>query len=182
MIHVLVPHSRWWFKDLLLEHLSKLPVEVHLLTYPTATNEPGYEKLNLFIWYENIIDDDFYCILNDDDFYEEGVFDNLPDADVIFISMDCGDNRVSGNACLKLPACPEYIHVGSVGSEQFIVKGKVLKQMRYRTDICTADGEMAMWLKDNFNCVYEPDRVVKFNYLEPGRWNEVKFDLRNDHE
>jgi hypothetical protein len=183
MIHVLVPFSRWYYKDILINHLSKFPVDVTLLQTPVESGDPPYVKLNEFIKYgPTIIDDDYYCVLNDDDHYQSGVFDNLPDADVIFISMKLGDNEVKGSAIGIIPpvliASPDNIHPTGVGLEQYIVKGRVLRQMQFRTDVFFADGLMAEWLKYNFNCAYEPDRYVLFNYLEPGRWDEVEFILK----
>ncbi len=143
MIHVLMPFSREHFRDVIRKHLLEFKVNWIPLEYETQTKEPAYEKINKFIQLGDIQLDDYYCILCDDDHYEEHCFDNFPenkDSEVIFISMKRGDS--------------------------------VLKQMKFKTDTSFADGHMAIWLKENFKCSYEPYRYVLFNYLEAGRYNK----------
>ena len=177
MIHVITPFSREHLRKIFTEHLKQFPVESILCEEEVYTKDPAYEKANNFIKKGNIKDEDYYCFLCDDDNYEVGFFDNLPDADVIFVSMKRGDNvvgqGVSRHPTNTLIAAPENIKLMNVGFEQFIVKGRVLKQMKFTMGTPYADGMMAMWLKENFKCVYEPNRFVLFNRLEKGRYSNL---------
>ena len=134
-----------------------------------------YQKLNHFIRNTHIIDNAYYCFLNDDDAYEGDYFKDLPDADVIFTSMKRGYKRVGEHPIYDLIiSSPDCVRVNYIGVEQFIVKGHVLKKIRFDTTKKNADGYMAVWLKNSFNCVYEPNRFVLFNYLQKGRWYDGK--------
>jgi glycosyltransferase involved in cell wall biosynthesis len=175
-IHVLMPFTREENKEWYTKHFKKFPVVWHTLekNMKVSVEHPAYKKANSFINTQVIDDDDYFCFLCDDDAYETGIFDNLPDADVIFVSMKRGDvvcgSSISRHPTNTLVAKPENIKLCQVGFEQYIVKGKVFKKMRFNTTFYCSDGEMAIWLKNNFDCIYEPQRYVLFNYLEPGRY------------
>lgn len=58
-----------------------------------------------------------------------------------------------------------------VGLEQMIIKGSLLKTIRFREDHHSADGKMAMHLVDSGVLIkYIEDVFVWFNHLEPGRY------------
>jgi hypothetical protein len=61
--------------------------------------------------------------------------------------------------------------VGNVGVEQFIVKGKILKNHRLPLTTC-GDGELISLLVKLYDTLYLPEVYVWFNYFEPGRWNK----------
>ncbi len=139
----------------------------------------GYLKKNLFIENNLHVDEDYYWILDDDDMVEKETVDyirNLDD-DVIFISLKRGDNIPDGVPPLRrypifqLIASPENIYIGNVSQQQYIVKGKIFKMLKFDIDNHAADGVVAVWLKSNFAVRYEPQLYALFNYFEKGRWN-----------
>lgn len=122
-----------------------------------------------------LVDEDYYAVCTDDDFYPPGFFKSLEtyEDDVIVVSMQ-RSNKPSGTdsncAFGTLIAAPENIKVGSVGYEQLIVKGKVLKEYRCAGHY-EADGDLIVKMfserMESFRFV--PDVMVYFDYLYPGR-------------
>jgi hypothetical protein len=143
--------------------------------------------INWFIDTYEINDEEYYCILNDDDGYEQGFFHNLQklienavannkNADLVIVSMkrgyrmppDLPANKQHGTSTLY--AEPDHMQVGHVSVEQFFIKGKLLKKHRLPLTIC-GDGELIVELVNTYEPLYLPDIYVLFNYLEPGRWD-----------
>lgn len=132
-------------------------------------------------WYVSTISmelDDYYLILNDDDFYEPGFFNKLRQhkSDVIIVSMKRGNRTPSvviperAHAPTELLACRENIRVGGVGAEQMAVKGRILKVHTWPDNI-SADGMVIEYIAANHPVEFVTDAYVWFNYLEPGRWD-----------
>ena len=140
----------------------------------------GYDKKNAFIQGADIVDNDYYCMLDDDDMVANGVFDEIRDMDddVVFVSMKRGHHTPDDAIPQKrystetLIADPENVKVGAVSGQQFICKGRVFKKLYFDESIHYSDGSMAIWLKKNYPISYEPDLFVWFNYFEPGRWDK----------
>lgn len=136
------------------------------------------EKINNFIKNDLIIDHDYYFILNDDDWLEDNFIEKLKkyNDDILFISMKRGHTLphqpIQGTSIHGVNTLYPYKNVGrgSIGFEQMIVKGHILKQMTF-IDHGESDGFMAEWLQKNFDVKYIQDIFIYFNYLEPGRWN-----------
>lgn len=129
----------------------------------------------------SIRDDDYYCILNDDDAYEPGFFDKLraiehEGHDVIIPSMMRGQHTPAGVAPERahgtdtLVADPSNMQIGRIGVEQCIVKGRILKNCRLPLRIA-GDGEMITYIAATNKVHYLPSANVYFNYLEAGRWD-----------
>ncbi len=141
-------------------------------------------SINWFLETQYIVDDDYYCVLNDDDGYEHNFFQKLQTeiekhnpTDLIITSMKRGfqipDNLppVKQHPINTLVAAPENMVVCGVGVEQFFIKGKLLKQHRLPLT-AYGDGELIVELVKQYKTLYLPHLFVLFNYLEPGRWDD----------
>jgi hypothetical protein len=142
-------------------------------------------SINWFIDNYEINDDDYYCILNDDDAYEDDFFNKLKsfmdeskeNKDLYICSMLRGHNIPTDVVPIRrhpnttLHAHPSHMKVGEVGVEQFFVKGHILKNHRLPLTTC-GDGELITELVKTYDATYLPNFYVWFNYFEPGRWNK----------
>lgn len=140
--------------------------------------DPAYCKFNKYINGNktNIQNDDYYMFLMDDEIMPSKFVETLKqktNSPVVFVSAKRGHRTpIHSHGTTDLIADPKNMHVGAVSACQTIVKGSVLKQMEFKTNNACADGMMAMWLKSKFPVAYLPNLFIKFNYLEPGRWNK----------
>lgn len=134
--------------------------------------------LNWFLDSNSIWDEEYYCFLNDDDFYEPGFFDKIdqaPESPVYITSMKRGNHTPAGveperaHGTGTLHAAPEQMSPGHVGLEQLIVAGNILKECRLPFNVC-GDGEMVSHIAKTYPTLYLPEVYVLFNFLEPGRW------------
>lgn len=145
-------------------------------------------SINWFIETQEIIEDDIYCFMNDDDGYEPQFFFKMAHivnkineskirCDVMICSMERGHNIPKGlppersHPTTKLIAHPDSMHVCGVGVEQIFMTGKVLSENRLPLEV-VGDGMMISHIVRNYPTAYIPDISVWFNYLEPGRWNK----------
>lgn len=190
MIHVITAYTRKENLKFYLYHYEKENIIWHLLTYNTKilpdsrpwiqpfihdeeieniSYDPYYRKLNRFIDNFKIIDDDYYCFISDDDWVEEGLFNkiNKMNDDVIFVSMKRGLNPDT------YLICGDKQHAGAIGIEQYFIKGKILKQIRFEDENGMADGILAEELMSNFKCRYEPNLFTFFDFLNPLNREEV---------
>lgn len=123
-----------------------------------------------------INDEDYYIILCDDDGIPEGLIDEIKNhnEDVLVVSLKRGDSIPKDAICKHgistLLACPENMVVGKCGCMQAIVKGKVLRKIRFNENVSHADGLMMEWLAKNYKVTYLPELFINFNYFQPGRW------------
>jgi GT2 family glycosyltransferase len=192
-----MPFSRTHLKDKLLKmyndfyfhpimnpsQVTDFPEWVTPLVVPDAPKGQDicYYKLNQFIELGGIQDDDLYMFMCDDDAIERDDLKAIEvfTGEVLFISMLRGhkipDNStgVSRHPVSTLIAAPENIKPCSIGIEQIVVRGKILKSLKFNNS-STADGEVAVYLKKHFKCEYAPEIFIKFNYFEPGRWMSEK--------
>lgn len=202
--HVLTPFSRWSNLIEMGDILKRQGVQWHLLCVdgepklpelgswihqyhfkpPPADFFIGHWLINQFL--ENVVvnDGDRYVVLTDDDFTEEGFFRKLDpyDEDILIVSMQRGHPPTVGIGAGPfdtLMAAPSNLMVGSVGFEQLVIKGKVLKQYRLES-VYHADGLLIIKLygehKEKFRFV--PDALVYFNYLPPGRYQCGRWEGR----
>lgn len=144
--------------------------------------ERSNNSINWFLNNYNIIDDEYYCFLNDDDSYEYNFFDKLntflnsSNGDVVICSMDRGD-KIPENVKAerrhpndKIIASPDICKVTKVGLEQIILKGKILKNYKIPVHVY-GDGMLIEQIVKENKTVYAPNINVYFNYFEHGRWN-----------
>lgn len=205
-IHVVIPFSRFYLKNRLIGFYKPMNIIMHPILFNdeiTDFNEPwilpfiipktsperdsfvGLHKLNYFISNAVIIDDDYYQVNSDLGMVEDNVFSEIKkmDEDVIIISLKRGYSIPSGieqdraYPTETLYAHPLDVRPGYIDGAQYIVKGSVFKKFLYNVKSRTSDGEIAVWLKDNYKLWYEPDLFALFHYFEEGRWDRT-IDLR----
>lgn len=192
-IHVITPFFRTQNIPALIVYLEGENVLWHPITdypiefgkswvIPMVCPEPPADwhvssyKTNYFISHHGIIDDDYYCFMCDDDLYEAGFFAKIRGCTepVIVVSMKRGQHPVKSDSAhdtATLVARPKNMVRGWVSSQQYIIKGSVL-----RTIIIDpsgwADGIVGEFLYDHYPIRYEPEWYALFNKLQPGRWDE----------
>jgi hypothetical protein len=210
MFNVITPLARFNNLNDLTKHLSNKGIRWHVITDIDSNQNLEIENewtkhyicpnegqtfwercnfsINWFIENQEINDDEYYCILNDDDGYENDFFNKIKKYiyesesqkrpnDLIICSMLRGHNTpmdaipVRRHPTNTLFARPDLMTVGNVGVEQFIVKGKILKNHRLPLTTC-GDGELISLLVKLYDTLYLPEVYVWFNYFEPGRWNK----------
>lgn len=191
MINVVTPFNREQNLELLSKVLLKAGVQWTVLVdreidFPEWVEVKRYDKapagvcpsnwlFNKFID-EGLDDETQYMILCDDDSIEDGFFDDLPNSGIVITSMKRGE-RVPPVGCGyghgDLLASPLNIGIGKIGGEQFIVKGKILKNYRYGLS-SVGDGEMIVEIMKTHTAKYRPDKFVLFNYFEDGRYDSFR--------
>jgi len=164
------PFNKFWIHPLLVKEL--LPTDY------------AYRKLNDFIETQEIIDDDYYSFMGDDDMFEPGFFDKIREicktekSEIIFYSVARGNTTpacdVAQHPCHPLiPNSLNDIRVCNVGL-QFILKGNILKQVKFNNTHIWDDGILAEHLKNKFGSKikFAPDLFVLGNYFQPGRYTD----------
>lgn len=134
--------------------------------------------INWFLDTHPPIEDQRYCILNDDDAYEDDFFSkiDLHEGEVIIPSMERGSRTPAGvqaeraHGATKLWAAPENVHIGGVGVEQLVISGRLLRGIRIPLHIC-GDGMMIEWTYKTHGAEFAPECNVLFNFFEEGRWS-----------
>lgn len=196
--HVLTPFSRFGNLPELLPMLKAQGVQWHLLLDDPVPFEPpedlmqpwihlhplpspiegffiGHWLVNCFLNTQPVHDGDRYAVLTDDDFYPPEFWRKVNElhGDIVVVSMQRSSNPTvgdGGHPFDTLLADPANMKTGSVGLEQIIFKGSVLKNCRLEGHY-TADGTLIekLWHDRMEQFVFAPDILVYFNYLEPGR-------------
>jgi len=205
--NVITPMARVMNTKLLIRMLEPMNITWHVITdedmgyklqfdkpwiksYVYSNNENEFwarsnASINWFID-NHVTDDEYWCILNDDDAYEFSFFNNLidgiqeaqkngNDAKVIICAMERGYRIPDGlppekqHPPTRLPALPEYTKVGSVGVEQIIITGDILKKYRIPLNV-VGDGMLIEEIANKENVLYLDNANVWFNYYELGRW------------
>jgi hypothetical protein len=141
---------------------------------------PGHYAANWFLNHVYWQNQDRYLLLNDDDFYEPDFFPKVDsvDGDVLVCSMKRGQHSPAktdtpAQACNDLIAAQENLTCGGIGGEQIILAGHVQRNYRVGPGFA-GDWDMISAVLKEYKPAFVPDAFVWFNYLEPGRWNEVK--------
>lgn len=212
MFNVITPLARLENINNLVEMLEKEKIIWHVITDLDLEQQPKfqkewirhyicpniqgtfYEKCNNSInwWIENHkpLNDEMYCILNDDDGYQPNFFEKLRNfvkeldsknmnRDVIMVSMERGHQippvHQTGiqrqHPTAKLWAKPENMRPSGVGVEQIILSGKILQKYKIPLEH-DGDGKWITAIVRDHSPVYAPHINVWFNYFEPGRWNK----------
>ncbi len=202
-IHLIMPFMRHNLKEILIKVYRPMGIIWHPIMFQnesTNFNEPwifpliipidskeckilmpGNFKRNWFIKNNEIINDDYYVTVDDDDMYEAGVFDKIKqmDDDIVVISMKRGRFIPMGVSDIRkypittLYAHPDNVQVGKISAQQSFVKGKIFKQHLFNEEYHCWDGEMAIHHKESGEQIrYEPGFFAFFNYYEPGRWDK----------
>jgi hypothetical protein len=158
-----------------------LPLIIPMKSKDCSVLMPGNFKRNWFIENEEIIDEDYYVTVDDDDMYEVGVFDAIKQMndDIVIISLKRGDFQPVGVSEIRkyptttLYAHPDNVIIGSISAQQSFVKGKIFKEHLFNEFNHCWDGEIAIHHKESGEQIrYEPGFYALFNYYEPGRWDK----------
>lgn len=160
------PLGTEWAKLMLCDH------------FPEGWFAGSYKKN----WFLNHVEWDHearYIMLNDDDLYEPGFFEKMDDQDGEFLicSMKRGDQCPSDSknpqACHTLVADKANLFCGGVADEQVMLSGRLLRRYRFGREYA-GDWSLIKDVLAQHAPAMVPGAFVWFNYLEPGRWNEVK--------
>ena len=144
----------------------------------------GNYKRNWWIKNNDIIDEDYYVTVDDDDMYEPDVFDAIKqmDDDIVIISMKRGKNipqdvtKIRSYPTSTLHAGESNLKIGSISAQQSFIKGKIFKEHLFNEENHCWDGEIAIHHHESGEQIaYRPDLFALFNYYEPGRWDGQKF-------
>lgn len=153
--------------------------------------DQAFKKLNDFIDAGNIIDSDYYGFMGDDDGYEPGFFDMVRQqtSKVLIFSLSRG-NAIPPNALVKHGTSPliisskQEVRMGNIGLPQYILKGEVLRTMRFHNTTCNDDGYFAEELVSRFpdSITFLSDLFAFGNFFEPGRYTDNSFKLKSNWE
>lgn len=166
------------------------PVLVPPLRIP---GDQVYKKFNDFIEKENIIDEDYYGFMGDDDAYEPGFFDVIREqkSKVVIFSLSRG-NAIPADAppqgrhptSALIMDGPWNVKVCNIGIIQYIVKGSVLREMRFNNSDPADDGRFAEELVRRYpNDISFLSTMFAFgNYLEPGRYTDNSWKKKETWE
>lgn len=143
----------------------------------------AYEKLNHWITWQLIQDNDYYWFMNDDCWCDaQNFFTDIIkcNTDVIFVSALRGHNKPKGlegtvqdhDTTPLIADTLNHIGLGKTDLGQIIVKGSILKQIRFPNNPF-ADGHLAENIKANKHITKTllPNTYFYFNYYQKGRWN-----------
>ena len=164
-----------WIHPILCEPLQSPP-------------EHACRKLNDFLDSIEINDDDYYCFLGDDDMYEQGFFDTIREqtAEIVMCSLSRGNAIPEGAhphpTYPLIISGPESVRVYNIGMAQYIMKGKIAKQIRFKNQNNFDDGLFAEELKSRWpnKIEYLPYLFVFGNYFEPGRYTDDSWKLKDN--
>lgn len=204
MFHVITPLARYENIQKLIDMLEPKGIQWYVITDASSEIKLEFDQewihhfvcpnegvqffersnfaINWFLSTQSINLDDMYCVLNDDDSYEEDLFEKLKPnvtnkTNIIICSMDRGHNIPAETAgtcrahpTSKLLASSENLKVGSIGIEQVFIRGRLMQNTKIPLTN-DGDGHYIVDMINKYGGVLVPDAVVLFNYFEPGRWN-----------
>lgn len=168
-----------------------------------------WRKVNdwLDIWGGYINDNDYYCFMGDDDMYEPGFFEVVRQqtAKILVVSASLGDSKpqVPDEKMVALRESigetrnieqhpPGYLYVRSLadirvcntGFGQYILKGEIFKQTRFRNKHKWDDGRYGEMLKRRWpeHIKVLPNLFMFGNFLQPGRYTTKDAFLKPNWE
>jgi hypothetical protein len=163
-----------------------------VLCKPFRAGEMCYRKINDWIDLnlDTINNDDYYGFMGDDDMYEPGFFDIVRQQTAKILMYSCyrGDAKTNNPPPAENhPAHPliinglDDVHVGKIGLGMYILKGSILRQMKFNITHKWGDGAFAQDLKAKWpNYIkFLTDLFVFGNYFEPGRFNTSEKFLKS---
>jgi hypothetical protein len=175
-------------KELLPKGSPVLPDWVHpILVNELGPGQNAFKKINDFADTQEIIPNDYYAFMCDDNMYEPGFFDIIrkQTAKVIICSLYRGDTvppiGVSHPATTIRLKGPKGIRPGNIDIMQYIIKGEIFKQHRFDVyDHGYSDGHYAVALKKAHlnDMVFLPDLFGLFNYFQTGRYTKKEALLK----
>jgi len=195
--HALCPFSRDWLIPWWLRELPAMKVVWHPITekpydwpkvhwiQPFVYDRTGARNVPLWAmnkwvdgWQGKFVEDDYYFTLADDDWLEPGFIDKISgiNTDFIVVSAARGQHQVSSYPTWPLIAMPEHMNIGQITGSQLISKGRVMKLARWTQENVCGDGRYIMdqWSKyPHESFTFLPDVWERFNFMEPGRYDEA---------
>lgn len=150
-----------------------------------------YRKINDFIDRREIIDDDYYGFMNDDNCYEPGFFDVVRQqtSKILIYSAYRGDASPyvprDRHAATTLQINKlEDVKAGHIDLCQMIVKGSIFKQYRFDNTSGYGDGWYAERLVKNHpnDITVIPNLYAFFNFFQPGRFTDKTKFLKSTWE
>ena len=155
---------------------DKLPSWCNIVKCPNFPLgiDPCYFKANYFLMNTELMDNDWYGVVCDDNMLTKSVFSKLVQSDkddkISIFSELRGTNKVDVNP-LVLLAEKGNIGVYKTDLCQFFVRGSVYKKHIFDDTCSFADGSLIKSLVDKYQTAYYPKDYVYFNVLQPGRWS-----------
>ena len=196
-IHILTPFYRVHLAQTLIHYYEPMGIEWYPIVAPKedipfdmdwiypihvielSAKETCARKFNDFLDTQEVIDDDYYGFMCDDNMYEPGFFDVIRQqtAKILIVSAYRGDSiprdgsAPHGTDILKITSL-KGIKISRIDFCQYIIKGEIFKQNRFDTFNKVSDGVYAVNLRLKYpnDIIFLPDSYVFFNYLQPGRY------------
>ena len=200
--HVLMPFYRKHLTETLIKHLKPMNVIWHPICdhvdiepfedineqwiQPALTpklkigQETAYKKVNDCVDRIDIVDDDYYGFVGDDDMYAPGFIDKIKQQSAKIIVYSCSRGEVTPNddCPYKWPPIDlvintlDDIRIANIDFCQYIVKGEILRQMRFGEHNVCDDGHYAIGLKERWpnDILIMKEIGVNKNYFQPGRY------------
>ena len=186
LIHYLEPMGIEWYpvvapkEDIPFDRDWIHPIHVDELVPPTTCAR----KINDFLDTQEVINDDYYGFMCDDNMYEPGFFDIIRQqtAKILIVSAYRGDTippdrtiARHSTSILRITSL-KGIRIGQIDYCQYIIKGEIFKQNRFDIYNKVTDGAYAVHLRLTYpnDIVFLPDSYVFFNYFQPGRYTTAK--------
>jgi len=200
--HLLMPFYRKFLINTLMDHLEPMgliwyPICDHIDIEPFEDinekwikpaltpklkigQETAYKKVNDCIDRIDVMDSDYYGFIGDDDMYCPGFIDKIKQQTAKILIFSCSRGEITPNdSCMyKWPPVDLTIttlgdiRIANIDFCQMIVKGEILRQMRFgERDVCD-DGHYAEGLKNQWpdDIIILPEIGVNKNYFQPGRY------------
>jgi len=152
-----------------------------VLCPPLIKGQQCYRKVNDFINTQEIVDEDLYGFLHDDDMYVPGFIDRvrrIEEKKIFFFSMDRGDVCPVDDHPVKWPPVPIVLHnveevrVYNIDMCMMIVRGDILRQTQFGITQDHDDGLYAVNLRTKWpnDCLVITEYGVRQNYFQKGRF------------
>lgn len=212
-IHIICPFSRKKLLPTLIKYLKPTGIIWHpvcdpndivafenideswikpFLCEPFKPNDMCYRKIDDYLNANNIIDDDYYGFTGDDDMYEPGFFNVIRSQTAKILVYSCyrGDSISDEPNSEPHPVYPliinklDDIRTCNVGLGMYMLKGEILKQIRFGNEHKWGDGYFAEELKRRWpnDIKIITDLFVFGNYFQPGRFTSKEKFLKSNWE
>lgn len=209
-VHILTPFYRQYLYKTLIHYYGKMGIIFHpicdavdMLSFkdneldwvkpclcpPLNPGEQCYVKFNYFMDVEEIVDDDYYGFMGDDDMIEEGLADELKKktSDIVYISNYRGDAIPNDGGCPHpvhpiIPRALSDVKPNWIGLGQFYVKGRILRKVRFNIVTGCGDGLFAQNLIGLGSIEFMPDWFTFGNFFQPGRHTNKDRFLKSNWE
>jgi len=202
-IHVLTPFYRVYLAPTLIHYLEPMGIEWYPIMTPSELypfnkdwihpvymdselppNAKCCYKFNVFLEQNEIIDNDYYVFMCDDNMYEPGFFDVIRQqtAKIVIFSLYRGDTIPNDGAkerhltTILRPKRLLDVRPGNIDYAQYIIKGELFKTHPFNAYQGCTDGIYIQKLcfEHPNDIIFLPDLYAWFNYFQPGRYTNKK--------